>query len=55
VIGKPGVKRLSGTPICRRENIKMDLREIGLDGADWIHLAQDRATWWPLVNPVTIL
>jgi hypothetical protein len=25
-----------------RENIKMDLREIGWDGVDWIDMAQDR-------------
>jgi hypothetical protein len=24
------------------DNIKMDLREIGRDGVDWIHLTQDR-------------
>jgi hypothetical protein len=24
------------------ENIKMDLRDIGIDGANWIRLAQDR-------------
>jgi hypothetical protein len=24
------------------DNIKMDLREIGLDGVDWIDMAQDR-------------
>jgi hypothetical protein len=24
------------------DNIKMDLREIGWDGIDWIELAQDR-------------
>jgi hypothetical protein len=34
-------------PLGRRrhrweDNIKMDLREIGWDGMDWIHLAQDR-------------
>jgi len=28
---------------CRREvNIKMDLREMGIDEANWIHMAQDR-------------
>jgi hypothetical protein len=27
------------------DNIKMDLREIGIDGADWIRLAQDRVQW----------
>jgi hypothetical protein len=30
------------------DNIKMDLREIGWDGVDWIDIAQDRA----LVNTV---
>jgi hypothetical protein len=26
-------------------NIKMDLREIGMDGTNWIQLAQDRVRW----------
>jgi hypothetical protein len=30
----------------------MDLREIGLEGSDWIHLAQDRDWWQALVNMV---
>jgi hypothetical protein len=30
----------------------MDLREIGMDGVDWIELAQDRAQWRALVNTV---
>jgi hypothetical protein len=30
--------------------IKMDLREIGWEGVDWIHLAQDRDQWRVLVN-----
>jgi hypothetical protein len=35
-------KRSLGTPKCRWEdNIKMDLKEIGCQGMDWIHLAQD--------------
>jgi hypothetical protein len=33
-------------------NIKMDLREIGLYGMDWIDLAQDRDQWRALVNTV---
>jgi hypothetical protein len=33
-------------------NIKMDLREIGWDGMDWIDLAQDRNHWRALVNTV---
>jgi hypothetical protein len=32
------------------DNIKMDLREIGWDGIDWIDLAQDRDQWRALVN-----
>jgi hypothetical protein len=26
-------------------NIRMDLREIGWKGVEWIHLAQDRDQW----------
>jgi hypothetical protein len=32
------------------DNIKMDLREIGWDGRDWIDLAQDMDQWRALVN-----
>jgi hypothetical protein len=32
--------------------IKMDLREIGWDGVDWVDLAQDRDHWRALVNMV---
>jgi hypothetical protein len=32
--------------------IKIDLREIGWDGTDWIDLAQDRDKWRALVNTV---
>jgi hypothetical protein len=34
------------------DNIKMELTEIGLGCMDWIHLAQDRDQWWPLVSMV---
>jgi hypothetical protein len=34
------------------DNIKTDLREIGLGGLDWINLAQDRDQWRALVNMV---
>jgi hypothetical protein len=33
-------------------NIKIDPREIGWDGMDWIDLAQDRDQWRALVNTV---
>jgi hypothetical protein len=32
------------------DNIKMDLREIGIDGANWIQLAQDRVQWRNFVH-----
>jgi hypothetical protein len=34
------------------DNIKMDLREIGWGGVDWVDLAQDRDHWRALVNTV---
>jgi hypothetical protein len=30
----------------------MDLREIGIDGAKWIQLAQDRVQWRAFLNIV---
>jgi hypothetical protein len=41
-------------PAHRRwvHNIKMDFREIGWDGMDWIDLVQDRDQWRALVNTV---
>jgi hypothetical protein len=33
-------------------NIKIDLREIGIDGANCIWLAQDRVKWRAFVNTV---
>jgi len=32
--------------------IQMDLREIGWEGVDWLHLAEDRDQWQALVNMV---
>jgi hypothetical protein len=37
------------------DNIRMDLREIGLEGVDWINLAQDRNHRRVLVNMITNL
>jgi hypothetical protein len=43
LVRKPEGKRPLGRPRRRwLDNIKMDLREIGWDGMDWIQLAQDR-------------
>jgi hypothetical protein len=35
-----------------KDNIKMDHREIGWDGMDWIDLAEDMDHWRALVNTV---
>jgi hypothetical protein len=53
LVGRPEGKKPLGRPRCRWEgNIKMDLREIGIDGANWIQLAQDRVHWRAFVNTV---
>jgi hypothetical protein len=51
LVGRPEGKRPLGRPRRRwGDNIKMDLREIGIDGANWIQLAQDRVQWRAFVN-----
>jgi hypothetical protein len=51
LVGKPEGKRPLGRPRSRwMANIKMDLREIGWGGVDWIDLAHDRDQWRALVN-----
>jgi hypothetical protein len=43
LVGKPEGKRPLGRPRHRWvDNIKIDLREVGWDGMDWIDLGQDR-------------
>jgi hypothetical protein len=52
-VGKPEGRRPLVRPRHRWEdNIKMDLREVGWEGADWIALAQDRDRWRALVYMV---
>ncbi|KAJ4444228.1 hypothetical protein ANN_06019 [Periplaneta americana] len=46
LVGRPEGKRSLGRPRRRwKDNIKMDLREVGYDYRDWINLAQDRDRW----------
>jgi hypothetical protein len=53
LVCKPGEKKPLGSPRRRWEdNIKMDLREIGINGANWIRLAQDGDHWWAFVSTV---
>jgi hypothetical protein len=52
LVGKLERKRPLGTHIHRWvNNIKMDLREIGWGGMDWIDLTQDRDQWMNLHVP----
>jgi hypothetical protein len=53
LVGRPEGKRPLGRPGRRWEdNIKLDLREIGINGANWIQLAQNRVQWRACVNTV---
>jgi hypothetical protein len=53
LVGRSEGKRPLGRPRRRWEdNIKMDLEEIEIDGANWIRLAQDRVQWRAFVNTV---
>jgi hypothetical protein len=53
LVGMPEGNRPLGRPRRRwKDNIKMDLGEIGIDGANWIQLAQDRVQWRAFVNTV---
>jgi hypothetical protein len=53
LVGKPEGRRPLGRPRRRWEDgIRMDLREIGLGGVDWIRLAQDRDWWRAVVSAV---
>jgi hypothetical protein len=51
LVGMPERKRPLGRLRRRwKYNIKMDIRETGWDGMDWIDLAQDKDQWRALVN-----
>jgi hypothetical protein len=53
LFGRPEGKRPLERP--RRgweDNIKIDLTEIGIDGANWIRLAQINVQWRAFVNTV---
>jgi hypothetical protein len=53
LVGKPEGKAPLARPRRRwMDNIKMNLREIGWVGMDWIDLAQNRDQWRALMNTV---
>ena len=52
-LGKIEGKRSLGKPRRRRkDNIKMDLQELGYGGMNWIEMAQGRDRWRALVSTV---
>jgi hypothetical protein len=53
LVGKPEGKRPLGRPRRRcKDNIKMDVQEVGGGRGDWMELAQDRDRWRALVSTV---
>ena len=53
LVGKPEGKRSLGRPRRRwKDNIKIELQEVGGSCGDWMELAQDRDRWRTLVSTV---
>jgi hypothetical protein len=53
LVGSYKRKRPLGRLSNRREdNIRMNLRETGRQGVEWIHLAQDRDQWKAVLNTI---
>jgi hypothetical protein len=53
LVGKPGGKRQLGRPWHKwQDHIRKDLKEIGWEVLNWIHLARDRDQWRAVVKTV---
>jgi hypothetical protein len=53
LVGRSDMKRALGGPRRRREDtIRIDLREVGWEDVDWIHLDQNMDQLRDLVNTV---
>jgi hypothetical protein len=53
LVGKHEGKRPLGRTRHRWEDARIDLREIGWEGVDWIHLAENK-DWWQVPVNVTM-
>jgi hypothetical protein len=50
-VGRPeGMRPLRRSRLRWYDNIKIDVWKTGIDGSNWIQLAQDRAQWWGFVS-----
>jgi len=53
LVGKPEGKKPPGRTRHRwKDNMKMDLQEVGCEGMDWINVLQDRDRRWAFLNAV---
>ena len=53
LVGKPEGRRPLGRPRSRwKDNIRMDLWEVGCGCVDWMEVAQDMDRWRALVSAV---
>jgi hypothetical protein len=53
LVRKPEGKRPLARPRSSwKDNITMDLQDVGCGGMERIHLAQDKERWWALVSEV---
>jgi hypothetical protein len=51
LVGRSEGQRLFGTSRNRqKDNVKMDLQEVGRGAIDWVDLAQERDRWQKFVN-----
>jgi hypothetical protein len=38
--------------MSREDSVRIDLREVGWEGMDWMHLTENWDQWWTVVKTV---